>query len=498
MSVHFILKKHGESLESFAKRLNLSRPTATKLVQEYDKGNDVSEEYKILFQEIEKRENVTDEEFESYLSQIYIPQKTKELVEHFGAFIQNNQRGIPLSDEDLILAKDLSSYMTALQVRKNDEDLLELFDKLPDIKRVLYKKIPVGPYSVSDIKDFSISVAEELSTLLPNDYSLRHFPFKITFANLDNYIQSKGEILKYGDRLSIQDINKEEKIEKESSADFHEKDITSDREPVSPKEEGGSAKESNKRIITLGLCIGGGREIIYHSAFRNQKKYCGHTVFEVALHEVFHWFQHELANAIVNRGAKADIVEKELKAYKYRYNFDHYIQPWVNFDAYRRQLVEKDARWFADYVYSVQKTSKPNTAQKFNKTRATINEINKLKGQLLHREEIYKKLKDAIPDFKRGSFQLTDYCYNRINEPIKNNIKNNILKGKKAVFLFEQQTDENYYKVLGEGYPYSGVIYEKPRGSELQMVKEFQWQNGKIINTASGEVLFESTKGENL
>ena len=487
MSVHFILKKHGESLESFAKRLNLSRPTATKLVQEYDKGNDVSEEYKILFQEIEKRENDTDEEFESYLSQIYIPQKTKKLVEHVGVFIQKNQRGIPLRDEDLQLAKNLSSYMTALQVRKDDENLLELFDKLPEIKRELYKKIPVANYSVSDIKVFSISVAEELSKLLPNNYSLRHFPFKITFKNLDNYIQSKGEILKDGDRLSIQDINKEEKIEKETSEDCYDKDKMSDREPVSPREENGRKKEDNKRIVTLGLCIGGGREIVYHSAFRYQKKYCGHTVFEVALHEVFHWFQHELANEIVNMGLKADIVEKELKAYKYRHNFDHYIQPWDNFDAYRRQLVEKDANWFADYVYSVQKTSKPNTAQKFNKTRATINEINKLKGQLLHREEIYEILEKNIPDFKRGSFQLTDYCYNRINEPIKNNI----LGGKKAVFLLELQPDGNHYKVLGEKYPYSGAIEEKPKGGTLQTVKEFQWQNGKIISNVSGAVLFE-------
>ena len=486
MSVHFILKKHGESLESFAKRLNLSRPTATKLVQEYDKGNDVSEEYKILFQEIEKRENDTDEEFESYLSQICIPQKTKKLVKHFGAFIQMNQLGKPLNDEGLKLAQGLSPYMTALQVRKNDENLLELFDKLPEIKQVLYKKIPVGHYSVSYIEEFSKLVAEELSKLLPG-YIRRHFPFKITFANLDNYIQSKGEILKDRNRLSIQDINKEEKIEKETSADFYDKDKMSDRDPVSPREESGRKKEDNKRIVTLGLCIGGGREIVYHSAFTYQKKYCGHTVFEVALHEVFHWFQFELANAIVNMGAKADIVEKELKAYKYRYNFDHYRQPWDNFDAYRRQLVEKDARWFADYVYSVQKTSKPNTAQTFNKTMATINEINKLKGQLLHREEIYEILEKNIPDFKRGSFQLTDYCYNRINEPIKNNI----LAGKKAVFLLELQPDGNHYKVLGENYPYSGEIKEKPKVGTLQTVKEFQWQNGKIISNASGAVLFE-------
>ena len=487
MGIHFILKKHGESLEMFAKRLNLSRPTATKLVQEYDKGNDVSEEYKILFQEIEKRENYTDEAFGCYLSQIYIPQKTKKLVEHVGVFIQKNQRGIPLSDEDLKVAKDLSFYLPELQARKDDEDLLKLFYKLPEIKRALYKKIPVANYSVSYIEEFSIYVAEELSKLLPNGYIRRHFPFKITFAKLDDYIQSKGEILKYSDRLSIQNIDKAEEIEKETSADFHDKDKTSDREPVSPREEGGSAKEGKKDIATLGLCIDEGREIVYHLAFRFQKKYCGHTVFEVALHEVFHWFQHELANAIVNRGLKADIVEKELKAYKYRYNFDHYIQPWDNFYAYRCQLVEKDANWFADYVYSVQETSKPNTEQKFNKRRATINEINKLKGQSLLREEIYKKLEDAIPDFERGSFQLTDYCYNRINEPIKNNI----LEGKKAVFLLELWPDGNRYKVLGEGYPYNDAIYEKPKGGKLQRVKEFHWQNGKIISNASGAVLFE-------
>ncbi len=489
MGVHFILKKHGESLEMFAKRLNLSRPTATKLVQEYDKGNDVSEEYKILFQEIEKRENDTDEEFGCYLSQIYIPQKTKKLVEHVGAFIQKNQQGIPLSDEDLKVAKDLYFYLPELQARKDDEDLLKLFYKLPEIKRVLYKKIPVANYSVSYIEEFSIYVAEELSKLLPNGYIRRHFPFKITFAKLDDYILSKGKIPKDSERLSIQNINKAEKIEKETSADFCDKDKMSDREPVSPREEDGSAKEGKKDIATLGLCIDEGREIVYHLAFTTQKKYCGHTVFEVALHEVFHWFQYELANAIVIEGLKADIVEQILKAYKYSYGLNKYIyiQPWGNFYAYRCQLVEKDANWFADYVYSVQETSKPNTEQKFNKRRTTINEINKLKGQLLHREEIYEILEKNIPDFKRGSFQLTDYCYNRINEPIKNNI----LKGKKAVFLFELQPDGNHYKVLGEKYPYSGVIEAKRRGDKLETVKEFYWQNGKIISNASGAVLFE-------
>ena len=289
------------------------------------------------------------------------------------------------------------------------------------------------------------------------------------------------------ERFPIRNIDRENIIERDTSPDFPDRDKMPDREPTSRSKSNSSRSNDNQRRVTLGVCLDEGREIVYHIAFKYQKTYCGHTVFEVALHEVFHWFQLELANAIVRVGSKADIVEKELKAYKYRYNLDHYIAPWEGFYKYCDQLVERDANWFADYVYSIKQTNK-TSQQQSNKRRAAINEINKLKGQILHRKEIYEKLEIAIPNFKRSSFQLTDYCYNRINAPIKNNI----LQGKKAVFLFELQPDGNYYKVLGEKHPYSGEIFEKPTGSdEVQVVKEFRWDDGKIISNASGAVLFE-------
>lgn len=53
-----------------------------------------------------------------------------------------------------------------------------------------------------------------------------------------------------------------------------------------------------------------------------------------------------------------------------------------------------------------------------------------------------------------GSIIPSDYCYNRIN--------NGITVESPTVFEYVKH---GTYKCLGENYPYSGVIYHKPRGS---------------------------------
>ena len=64
-----------------------------------------------------------------------------------------------------------------------------------------------------------------------------------------------------------------------------------------------------------------------------------------------------------------------------------------------------------------------------------------------------------------GSIILSDYCYNRKNKGI----------------LFEKHIFEylgqGTYKYLGENYPFTGLIYEKPQGQNNETVAG-EWKNG--------------------
>lgn len=60
---------------------------------------------------------------------------------------------------------------------------------------------------------------------------------------------------------------------------------------------------------------------------------------------------------------------------------------------------------------------------------------------------------------------LSDYCYNRFNNGIPFN---------KHLFLY---INRNTYKYLGEHYPYTGLIFHKPKGSDEEIVIG-EWRNG--------------------
>jgi len=66
----------------------------------------------------------------------------------------------------------------------------------------------------------------------------------------------------------------------------------------------------------------------------------------------------------------------------------------------------------------------------------------------------------------RSSILPSDYCYNRYNEGISFN---------KHLFVM---INRNEYKFVGEGYPYSGRVYWKPKGGKTELIVG-EWRNGK-------------------
>ena len=68
-----------------------------------------------------------------------------------------------------------------------------------------------------------------------------------------------------------------------------------------------------------------------------------------------------------------------------------------------------------------------------------------------------------------GNIHASDYCYNRYNY---------WLKDFNGPFLFEY-IGFNQYRVLGEHYPYSGIIIHKPRHRSEVVVG--RWENGSKV-----------------
>ena len=72
---------------------------------------------------------------------------------------------------------------------------------------------------------------------------------------------------------------------------------------------------------------------------------------------------------------------------------------------------------------------------------------------------------------KRISFLPSDYCYNRTNEG---------LVFDSHVHLFEW-IEAGKYRLLGQGYPYSGTVYCRRRGDSVDTVYG-HWNNGIFHN----------------
>ena len=67
---------------------------------------------------------------------------------------------------------------------------------------------------------------------------------------------------------------------------------------------------------------------------------------------------------------------------------------------------------------------------------------------------------------KSQSIYLSDYCYNRYNKA---------LKEFEGPFLFEY-LDNNYYRILGQNYKYTGDIIHKPQSGPEYVFG--RWDNG--------------------
>lgn len=87
-------------------------------------------------------------------------------------------------------------------------------------------------------------------------------------------------------------------------------------------------------------------------------------------------------------------------------------------------------------------------------------------GSKMTTDELYS-LVIAKYNMNRNSFLPADYCYNRTNEGIN---------FEKHSHLFER-TDDGYYLVLGEHYPYSGHVYYRRKGETVDNVCGV-WNNG--------------------
>ncbi len=81
----------------------------------------------------------------------------------------------------------------------------------------------------------------------------------------------------------------------------------------------------------------------------------------------------------------------------------------------------------------------------------------------------------------KGSVIPSDYCYNRCN---------NGINYEKSLHIFEYLED-NRYKYLGENYPYTGFIYRKPKGSDVEIIAS-KMVDGNLVSPIN--ITFEITR----
>lgn len=113
-------------------------------------------------------------------------------------------------------------------------------------------------------------------------------------------------------------------------------------------------------------------------------------------------------------------------------------------------------------------------------------------GSKMTTDELYS-LVIAKYNMNMNSFLPADYCYNRTNEGIN---------FEKHSHLFER-TDDGYYLVLGEHYPYSGPVYYRRKGETVDNVRGV-WNNGiyeevaEVVDTINQRLnnLFDAVKND--
>ncbi|WP_078431831.1 DUF7225 domain-containing protein [Metabacillus halosaccharovorans] len=89
------------------------------------------------------------------------------------------------------------------------------------------------------------------------------------------------------------------------------------------------------------------------------------------------------------------------------------------------------------------------------------------KGNTLTSIEIREKLRTTF-NTNPSSIILSDYCYNRYNKGIPFN---------KHLFIY---INRSTYRYVGENYPYTGLIFHKPKGEEYESVVG-EWDKGQLF-----------------
>lgn len=86
----------------------------------------------------------------------------------------------------------------------------------------------------------------------------------------------------------------------------------------------------------------------------------------------------------------------------------------------------------------------------------------------MSRRELFLLVSETY-DINYNSFLPQDYCYNRTNMGIKFTEHAHVL----------EYIDADCYRLLGENYPYTGLIIHKPKG--FVEIEVGQWENGEAV-----------------
>ena len=86
----------------------------------------------------------------------------------------------------------------------------------------------------------------------------------------------------------------------------------------------------------------------------------------------------------------------------------------------------------------------------------------------MSRRELFSMVSETY-DVNYNSFLPQDYCYNRTNMGIKFSEHAHVL----------EYIDVDCYRLLGENYPYIGLIIHKPKG--FVEIEVSRWENGESV-----------------
>ena len=97
-------------------------------------------------------------------------------------------------------------------------------------------------------------------------------------------------------------------------------------------------------------------------------------------------------------------------------------------------------------------------------------------GYKISLKELYALMKLRY-DTNPGSVIPSDYCYNRANKGI-------VFTKYPHLFVHVKR---GIYECLGEGYPYNGPVYAKPKNSKSEFVIG-TWENGTFLPNANWNI----------